>query len=246
MRHATTTLIALSLVAFTACEKDSRPISTTSQDGASLSTPADSAQSRGNSLVRIVNAVAGGQTISAQLGGNTLFAEVFEGAVSDYVEIRPNLESFSVNIPGGAEVYTVATGDQMLRTGNRYTVFLIAEDVSKRVLRIVRDDVVPEVGKAKIRVLHAAPGGPALDVMATNGLMNLFSNVGFKDEAGYTDVSPAKVDLEFRGREGGRVLLRVPELDLQPGTATTIVITGGSRLQYIKFTDVLMGQTPRA
>lgn len=245
MRRSAPALIAVFLVAFVACQKDNRPVSTTSQDGASLSAPADSAQSRGNALVRIVNAVAGGQTISAQVGGNTLFPEVMPGEVSDYIEVGPNLATFSVNIPGGSEVYTVSTQDQMLAAGNRYTVFLIAEDASARVLRIVRDDVLPEVGKAKIRVLHAAPGGPTLDVMAANGMINLFSDVGFKSEAGFTDVSPAKVDLEFRA-DDGPVLLRVPELDLQPGTATTIVVTGGSRLQYIKFTDVVMGQTPRA
>ncbi len=246
MPRIATSLIAFSIFALGACQKDSRPVSTTSQDGASLSAPADSAQARGNALVRVVNAVAGGKTISAQVSGSTLFSEVMQGAVSDYIEIGPDLSTFSVNIPGGTEVYTVATQDQMLRTGTRYTIFLIAEDASNRVLRIVRDDVVPEIGKAKIRVLHAAPGGPDLDVMATNGMINLFSKVSFKSEAGYTDVSPAKVDLEFRDTDGGRVLLRVPELDLQPGTAMTIVVIGGSTLQYIVFTDVLMEQTPRA
>lgn len=246
MRTVHAALCALSLAALGACQKDSRPVSTTSQDGASLSSPADSAKARGNSLVRVVNAVAGGQTISAQLGGNTLFSQVMEGAVSDYLEVGPNLATFSVNIPGGTEVYTVPTTDQNLAAGNRYTVFLIAEDVSKRVLRVVRDDVVPEIGKAKIRVMHAAPGGPALDVMATNGMINLFTDIGFKADVAYVDVAPAKVELEFRAKDGGRVLLRLPELEIQPGTATTIVVTGGSRLQYIIFTDVMMGQTPRA
>lgn len=239
-------LALLSLVALGACQKDSTPVITTSQDGSSQSSPADSAQARGTALVRVVNAVAGGQSISAQVQGSTLFAEVLQSQVSDYVEIVPNLATFSVNIPGGSDVYTIATGDQTLRAGNRYTILLIAEDASKRVLRVVRDDVLPEGGKAKIRVLHAAPGGPALDVIATNGMVNLFSDVAFKSEAGYTDIQPAKVDLEFRAKNGPRVLLRIHELDLQPGTATTLVITGGSTLQYIKFTDVMMPRTPSA
>jgi hypothetical protein len=246
MPRFTITVVAVSCFTLAACQKDSRPVSTTSQDGASLSAPADSAQARGNALVRIVNAVAGGKTISAQVSGSTLFSEVMQGAVSDYIEIGPNLSTFSVNIPGGTEVYTVTSQDQMLRTGTRYTIFLIAEDASNRVLRVVRDDVVPEIGKARIRVLHAAPGGPNLDVMATNGMINLFTNVAFKSAAGYADVSPAKVDLEFRATTGGRVLLRVPELDLQPATAMTIVVTGGSTLQYIVFTDAMMERPPRA
>lgn len=246
MFRTTSTLVALSLVALGACQKDSTPIVTTSQDGASLSAPADSAQSRGNSLVRVVNAVAGGKTIAAQVEGRTLFPEILQGAVSDYVEIEPNLAKFTVNIPGGPDTYQFAANEQLLADGNRYTIFLIAEDVSKQVLRIVRDDVVPDSGKAKLRVLHAAPGGPSFDVIAKNGTDKLFSDVGFKSEAGYIDVVPAKVDLEFRAKDGAKVLLRVPGVDLQRGTATTIVITGSSTLQYIKFTDLMMKATPKA
>lgn len=239
-------LLMCTALAAGGCQKDSTPIVTNSQDGASFSTPADSAQARGNALLRIVNAVAGGKTISAQVGGRTLFATIVQGEVSEYVEVGRDLATFSINIPGSTDVYTVGPQDQMLRAGNRYTLLVIAEDVSRRVLRIVRDDVVPEQGRAKIRVLHAAPGGPPLDVIAPNGMVNLFSGVTFKSDVDYVDIEPAKVDLEFRARDGAMVLLRVQGLDLQRGTATTIVITGGSRLQYITFTDVMLDQTPRA
>jgi hypothetical protein len=246
MFRTTYSLVALSLVALGACQKDSTPIITTSQDGASLSSPADSAQARGNALVRIVNAVAGGKTIAAQVEGRTLFPEILQGQVSDYVEIKDNLAKFSVNTPGGPDLYTFQANEQLLVNGNRYTIFLIAEDVSKAVLRIVRDDVVPDSGKAKLRVVHAAPGGPAFDVIAKNGTAKLFSGISFKAEAGYIDVEPATIDLEFRAKDGAKVLLRVPGVELQRGTATTIVITGSSTLQYIKFRDLMLTATPKA
>jgi hypothetical protein len=246
MTRSFTVLAALSLLVAGGCQKDSTPIVTTSQDGASVSSPADSVQARGNSLVRVVNAVAGGKAVAATIEGRTLFTEILPGAVSDYSEVSANLAEFKVNVPGGATMYSFPANEQMLTDGNRYTIFLIAEDVSTAVLRIVKDDVVPDSGKAKIRVMHAAPGGPEFDVVATNGTTKLFTGVNFKSEAGFMDVEPARVDLEIRATTGNKLLLRIPAVDLQRGSATTIVITGASTLQYIKFTDLMLMQTPVA
>jgi hypothetical protein len=232
-------IASCTLIALVACQKDDQAVVTTSQDGATRSVSADSAQSSGRSLVRVVNAVAGGQTITARVNGEPLFDAILPGEVSAYSEVEPSLAAFTVSIPGAADATTAALDERILINGNRYTVFLIAEDVTARVLRVVRDDVVPDSGKARLRVVHAAPGGPSFDVRAANGLTTLFSGVSFKREAGFLDVEPSTVDLEFRAANGSTVLLRVPGVDLQRGTATTIVVTGASVLQYIKFTDLL-------
>jgi hypothetical protein len=246
MSRTLSTLAALSLLVAGGCNKDSTPIVTTSEDGASLSAPADSVQARGNSLVRVVNAVAGGKTVQAMVADRTLFSEVQPGAVSDYSEVPANMATFSVRVLGATTMYTFPSNDQMLTGGSRYTIFLIAEDVSSAVLRIVKDDLTPGSGKARIRVMHAAPGGPEFDVIATNGTAKLFTGISFKSEAGFIDVEPSTVDLEFRAKGGSKVLLRIPAVELAPGTATTIVVTGASALQFIKFTDLMLAETPNA
>lgn len=234
-----------SAVLVAGCQKDNAPIKTTSGDSATISSPADSAQLRGHSLVRVVNAVNGGKDVAVFLDDQSLFADVKPGTVTEYKEIATDLAKFSVRTPGDTTGMRLAEKDRVMLDGNRYTVFLIAQDVSKNVLRVVKDDVIPDSGKARIRVLHAAPGGPSLDVSIKGATEKLFSGVNFKDEAGYKDVIPATVTLDLRAKGQPKDLLSIPNVDLARGTSTTIVITGSSKLQFFKFTDALMARTPK-
>ena len=183
--------------------------------------------------------------VTVHLADETLFGGVKPGSVTDYREISSNLARFSVHAPGVTDGTMLAENDQVLVDGNRYTIFLVAEDVSKNSLRIVRDDVIPDSGKARIRVVHAAPGAPELDVSIAGSTDKLFSGVNFKSEAGYKDVEPAVVTLELRANNEKQILLRIPKVDLKRSTSTTIVITGASKLSSLKFTDALMAPAPK-
>jgi hypothetical protein len=238
-------LLAATVVVTGACQKDSTPIKTTSSGETNVSSPADSLKARGKSLVRIVNAVRGGD-VSVQLSQQPLFDGVKSGSVTDYREISNNLADFTVRGAGNAEGMMIAEKERVLLAGNRYTVFFIAEDISKSVLRVVRDDVIPDSGKARLRVMHAAPGAPAFDISIVGSTDKLFSDVSFKSEAGYKDLTPAVVTLEFRAKGKAKVLLSIPNIDLKASTATTIVVTGAGKLNFFTFTDASLAPTPKA
>jgi hypothetical protein len=229
----------------TACEKDNRPIDTTSANGVNRSPPADSAESRGHSLVRVVNAVHNGRPVVAKIGPETLFGNIEPGTVSDYREVSTTLAAFSVGEPGAANGATLATSDRVLMDGNRYTVFLVAENMTSNSLLVVRDNLLPASGMARIRVMHAAPGAPALDVSVYGDSGKLFESVAFHHEAGFKDVSPRKVSLVFKAERQSKVLLRLDGVDLQAGTATTIVVTGASTLWGFTFRDEGLKATPK-
>ncbi len=223
-----------------ACEKSDMPIKTSSMDGVNTSPSASAADARGTSMVRVVNAVSEGPDVSVQLGGQTLFAQVMQSAVTDYQEVALNLAQFAVHVQGVPDGMMLAEQDRMLLDGSRYTVFLVADDSTKRSLRVVRDHVTPDSGKARLRVLHAAPNASGLDFSIAGSKDKLFSDVKFKNEAGYADVVPGKVSLEVRGKDTPTVLLRIANLDLRRSTATTVVITGTGKLKFFTFTDALM------
>ena len=239
-------LVAAATVVVTgACQKDSSPIKTTSTGETNVSSPSDSMAARGHSLVRVVNAVTSGGDVTVQISDQPLFRDVKPGSVTDYREITNNLADFSVRAAGTADGFMIAEKERLLLDGNRYTVFLIAEDMSKSSLRVVRDDVIPDSGKARIRVVHGAPGAPELDVSISGTTEKLFAGVNFKGEAGYKDITPGSVTLELRAKDANKVLLRLPAMTLERGTATTLVITGAAKLGFLKFTDALMEQTPK-
>jgi Domain of unknown function (DUF4397) len=247
MNRALRTIVTVATVGLAvACQKDDMPIKTTSGGESNVSPPADSAGARNHSLVRVVNAVSDGKDAGVRLGDSALFNDVKAGSVTDYREISTNLARFSVRTDGAADGIMLARDDQLLMDGTRYTIFLVAEDVSKNTLRVVKDDVIPDSGKARIRVIHAAPGAPELDVSVVGTKGNLFSGVNFKSEAGYKDVDPAAVTLELRAKDQTKLLLRLPRITLKRGTSTTVVITGASKLHSFTFTDALMAPAPKA
>ena len=246
MRKSAYIVFAIATAALAvACNKDDAVIKTTSNGETNLSASADSADARGHSMVRIVNAGNSGKDVALQLGDQTLFDDVKAASVTDYREVAANLAKFSARAPGAGDTVTLAQNDQILMDGNRYTVFLIAEDLSRNTLRIVKDEVIPDSGMTRIRVVHAAPGGPELDVSLAGSQDKLFSGINFKSEAGYKDIDPAKVVLEVRAKDEAKVLLRIPAMDLKKGTATTVVITGASKLAFFKFTDTMMPMAPK-
>jgi hypothetical protein len=241
-RFIAATLTALGVVA---CQKDDTAVKTTSTGETNVSAPADSAQARGHSMVRIVNAVRGGPDVSASLDGGALFNDVKAASVTDYREITTNLAKFSVNSPGATNGMMPAEKDRILMDGNRYSVFVISEDVSKNALRVLKDDVTPDSGKALLRVVHAAPGAPEMDVTMTGATKPIFTGINFMADGGYKDVSPAKMTLEVRAKNTTPILLRVTGLDLRKGSATTVVITGAGKLGSFHFTDTPMPRSPK-
>jgi len=238
-------LAATAIVVAGACQKDSSPIKTSSAGETNVSPPSDSTAARGHSLVRLVNAVTSGGNVTVQFSDQPLFRDVKPGSVTDYREITNNLAAFSVRADGIADGFMIAEKERLLLNGNRYTVFLIADNVSQSTLRVVRDDVIPDSGKARLRVMHAAPGAPELDVSVVGATEKLFAGVNFKSEAGYKDLTPGTVTLELRAKNRTKALLRLPAMALARGTATTVVITGAGKLGFLKFTDALMAKTPK-
>lgn len=242
VRFVFVTATAMTLAA---CQKDDAQIKTTSDGGTNMSPSADSANARGHSMVRVVNAIVGGKEIGIKLDDATIFENVKPASVTDYREVDAKLAKFTVLPMGSMDAPQTPERDQVMMDGNRYTVVLLAEDVSKNVLRVVQDELIPDSAMARIRILHAAPGGPELDVKAAGAADKLFSGVDFKSEAGYKDVTPATMNLEIRAKDQDKVLLTIPKLELARGTSTTIVVTGAGKLAYFMFVDAMMAPMPK-
>lgn len=241
MRSSLQFLIAATLsVVLVACKKDDATIETTSSGETNISASADSAAARGNAMVRFINVSDATRLAALQIDGTTLFDSVKAASVTDFREVSQTRGHFTARVAGTGDTTTVASDDKTLMDGNRYSVVLLSENMATRVLRVVQDEVIPDSGMARIRILHAASGGPAVDVRAVNGTENLFSSVTFESEAGYKDVQPTTLTLQVRARGSDAVLLTVPPMTLTRGTATTVVLYGATKLAAFVFTDAMM------
>lgn len=228
------------LVVFAACAnaKTDQPVVTTGADGKSTSPSGATAAARGKSLVRFVNAVPGaGLHLSAD--ERTTFYDVDFKTVTPYTEIGDNLIKFRIRSGGADSV--LAENTETMGDGIRYTAVAISTADGGIKLRVLRDELVPDSGKARIRVINGAPGLGDADVALAGQQDLLFDNIAYGTEAGYKDVAPSTTTLEIRGNDSPVPPVRLGKTPLLAGRAYSIVIAPGQPrgIQAIVFNDVV-------
>lgn len=219
------------------------PVVTNSAEGKSTSASGDAAANRGTSLVRFVNALPGSGDLAITADKRDLFAGIGYQAVTQYLETSDNLSTFSLQAPGnGAEL---ASNSETMTDGYRYTIVALSDEKGGASLRILRDELVADSGKARIRMIHAAPGLEDVDFVAQGWKDPIFNKISYSKEAGFKDVDPITATFEIRRDKGGARLVTVPKMVLTAGRSYTIILTGVApdKLRIITFDDTV---TPRA
>lgn len=242
MRH--TRFLGAALVALAACKgaQTKTPVVTTTDNGQSVSPSGDAADRRGTSLARFVNAVPGSSKMTVKADSTALFGDVAYKTVTSYQEVQDNLERFTVQ-GGNAERAELAGNSEMLADGHRYTIVALRDEQGGAKLRILRDELVPDAGKARIRVIQGAPGLPEVDVAVQGQKDPIFEGVNYASEAGFKDVTPGRTVLEVREEDKSAALKRLPAMSLEVGKSYTIVLTGtAGRLEAITFEDAPEGK----
>lgn len=229
-----------------ACRKadqSDRPVVTTTGSGAaSTSASGDAASARGKSMVRLINAVPG-QALSITGDEAAVFTGVAYKTVTPYVEVKDNVIRFRLRSPGADS--NLAENTETLTDGHRYTIVALPGEHGQRTLHIVHDEVVPDAGKARIRVINAAPDMGELDVGVSGQRDALFDDVNYGREAGPKDVDPASVSFDFRGAGAGSSPVHLRNLSLAAGRSYTIVVVGRrGGFETVSFDDAVTGLVP--
>ena len=224
-----------------------KPVATTTTRGTSTSPSGDAADTRGTSQVRLVSALPAAQRIDLASEHGVVFSAVPYKTVTPYKELTDNAAKFSIR-SAGASSETLADNNEAMADGHRYTLVALPEEKGKGAqLKAFRDEVVPEAGKAKVRVIHAAPNFGEVDVQFAGQKDALFEDIDFGHEAGYKEVDPQSGTLQLR-RDGGENAKAVKVIDagrmqFEAGRAYTLVVAGANpaRPDVIKFVDEPMG-----
>jgi len=232
--------LAVTLLAGCAGAKTKEAVDSRTGEGKTTSESGDSASKRGKSLVRFVNAVPD-QSLDLTTEDRATFIDVAFKEVTPYTEIGDNLVKFRVRASTGDSV--LADNDETMVDGHRYTVIAMPTEDGKVMLRVLRDELVPEAGKARLRVIQASPGLADVDVSLSGQKDPVFDNVKYGTEAGYKDVAPATATIEFRIGDPphATVPLRLKSTELTAGRAYTLVIVGAKPrgIQTIAFNDTV-------
>jgi hypothetical protein len=147
-------------------------------------------------------------------------------------------------VRAGLLALPVAAGAQV-QAGAAYTVAAVGAlaDIQGR---IFPDDLgAPASGNAKVRVIHAAPEVPAVDVAVEDG-PTLFKGARFPSATDDAEVDPATYPIQVKAGGGGDVLLEA-SLPVKAGTVYSVAAIGGAGkdVRLLPVVDATgMGQMP--
>lgn len=185
--------------------------------------PTASAQTM--NMVRVMHASPDAPAVDIYVDGNAVLRDVPFFAYSNYLSLPDGTYSIAVT-PAGAPVEdAVLSGPLEVRGG--YTGTLAAVGFLDDIEAVLYEDNNAPVpaGKARVRVIHASPNAPAVDVKLAGTSTVVVQNAPFKASA-YVEVDAGTYQFDISPAGQSAVVFTTPALRFESGWIYTLVATG--------------------
>ncbi|ELY60428.1 hypothetical protein C491_04000 [Natronococcus amylolyticus DSM 10524] len=136
--------------------------------------------------------------VDVSVEGDTVLEDVPFRAVSEYLELP--VGTASVAISAAEDPDTVVFDEELELAEGAFTIAALgelSEENQPFEPAVLEDDLSDPGEDARVRLVHASPDAPAVDVTVDDGEMVLFEDVAF-GEAGALEVPPGDYCLEVR------------------------------------------------
>ena len=226
--------LGVALLAF-GCGSTTRQTQTTEQRTGDTAT-------NDRAMVRFVNADPNRRAVDLWFGDTKAFSNIAYETVTPYTELPTERRTFRLR--GAGDAADLATNNEGLWDGRHYTIVAVQKEDGSTALTAVSDDLkAPEPGKAKVRVINAAPKSGDIDLLPAGHKDAVVDGVDFNSASSYKDVEPMPGAYEIRREDSkGPAAARVSNLNMAPGKLYTIIVTGKSNaLNTIRIEDQVMG-----
>jgi len=178
----------------------------------------------GQARVRVIHASPDAPAVDVWVNGAPAFKNAPFKGITPYTELAGGNYDVQV-VPAGATTPVVIKGTLGFGAGKDYSVIALGKLANIAPLVLEDNNVIPEMGKAHVRFIHASPDAPAVDIAVKNGPV-LFKNVAFKGVGEYLPVGAGTYDLEVRLAGTNAVALSVPGVKLDNQAVYTIFAMG--------------------
>ena len=176
------------------------------------------------SSVRVVHASPDAPAVDVLVNGNVAFSNVTYRTISQYTPLEPGQYRVQV-VAAGTQGPAVIDTTLTVQPGTDYTVVAIGRLAEIRALPLVDNNELPAANQAKVRVVHASPNAPAVDVAVAGGPV-LFGGLTFGNASDYRTVDAGTVNLQVRPAGTQTVALDLPNVTLSGGTVYTVFAVG--------------------
>ncbi|SEO97518.1 Tat (twin-arginine translocation) pathway signal sequence [Halogranum amylolyticum] len=178
--------------------------------------------------VRVVHASPDAPNVDVYVDGSKVLSDVPFRAVSDYLSLKAG--TYTVKITAAGDPETVAFEGDVTVEDADYTVAAVGELSEDTFAPLVLEDApsAPAEGKAQVRLVHASPDAPAVDVTVKGADLTLFDDVEFGEHSDYVEVPAGDYTLEVRGateKDDGDVVATF-DVTVEAGMSYTAFATG--------------------
>jgi hypothetical protein len=210
--HLSLVLVVLAAVAIApaACKRDR------SEDQAGV--PAQ----KERVFVRFVNATAHPEPVALYLDKVAVASDVAPDKVTPFMET--DARRHVVEVRSNDPKHPAATNSENFAAGEYYTVVGYSNKEGAPEVAIFEEKrTEPATGKARIHVIHMAPGVEDLDVYSAGSKDALAESIDFNTSS-YVEVDPTVRSIEIKREGEGVVSLLIDNLTLTPGDTHTIIV----------------------
>ena len=192
-------------------------------DGSEEETDGDGdAESDPDASIRVAHLSPDAPNVDVYVAGDAVLEDVPYRTVSDYLDVQSG--TYQVMITAAGDMDTVVYDQELEVPAGEFTIAALgelAEENEAFGVEVYEDDVSDPGEDARVRLVHAAPDAPNVDV--TVGGDPLFEDVPF-GAAGSTTVAAGEYTLEVRPATENNDGDVVAEFDLTPEAG--VVYTG--------------------
>lgn len=179
----------------------------------------------GDSCINVVHASPDAPAVDVYLDGELALSELAFGAFSGWVPVPAGDHQVQVTATGQPLDTAVIDADVTLDAGAAYHVAatgLLAE-ITPQIYPVDLSEL--EADTARVRVIHASPDAPAVDVAVTGGDV-LISNLEFPNASDFLEVPAGTYDLEVRPSGTTDLALPLPGVEFETGMVYDVFAIG--------------------
>ena len=200
------------------------------------------AQSPTTGRVRVMHASADTPAVDIFVDGQKAVTGLAFPKDTGYVALPAGSHDVKVFVsPSDGSGTPALQASLQIAAGKDYTVLAIGE-VTKNTLELLPledNNALPAAGQAHVRLVHASPDAPPVDVVVAGTATKVFSNVAYKGAGAYTPVPVGTYNLDVQVSASGQTVKSVTGLALGERGVYTVVATGpAASLQVVPLLDV--------
>lgn len=191
-------------------------------------TASASAQSAGNGRVRVMHASPDAPAVDIFVDGSKAVTALAFPNNTGYVSLPAGSHNVKVFVsPSDGTGTPALEADLDVAANTDYTVLAVGRlsDSTLALLPLQDNNATPAAGNAHVRLIHASPDAPAVDVAVSGTSTKVFSNVAFKGVGTYTPVPAGSYSLDIRPA-GADTVVKTLNLALSDRFVYTAVATG--------------------